>query len=138
MALETNISPWHIAVALGQPAPTTGSVTEEQWQMWIDDNLMFIQDRTTTLALPEANVAQAKIDFVIREVVVDQVKRRDTDTGAELVDQYQFRTVADWWPLLGLSNRTGKAFEVDTAANATGVYGRDYWWSTPSTPVPIL
>jgi hypothetical protein len=118
MALETNINPWHIAVALGQPAPPTGSVTEEQWQMWIDDNLMFIQDRATTLGVADADMVQAKIDFVIREVVVDQVKRRDTDTDAQIVDGYTFRTIADWWPLLGLTGSSG-AFSLDMASGSS-------------------
>lgn len=114
MALVTSITPWHIAIALGQPAPPVGSIIEEQWQMMIDDALMFIQDRATGLQVADADVVQAKIDFVIREVVVDQVKRRDTDADAEFPDSptYRFRTVADWWPLLGLAGSTG-AFSID-------------------------
>ena len=31
------VTPVKLAVALGQAAPEPGSVTEQQWQMWIDD-----------------------------------------------------------------------------------------------------
>ncbi len=112
MTIETTIKPSHIAVALGQPAPPTGSVIEGQWEMMISDTAMFIADRAEKLGVPDADVAQAKIDFVVREVVVDQIKRRDTDTDPDLPEQYRFRTVADWWPLLGLTG-SGGAFSVD-------------------------
>lgn len=120
MALETTIKPWHIAVALGQPAPPTGKLVEEQWQMMIDDTVMFIADRAQKVGVPDADVDQKKVDFVVREVVVDQVKRRDTDVAADLPDDYRFRTVADWWPLLGLTGGPGGAFAIDMIGTTTG------------------
>lgn len=112
MPLTTTVTPAKVAVALGQPAPSTGSPIEQQWQTWIDDQLMFIQDRADNLAVTA--IPQAKIDFVIREVVVDQVKRRDQANDYEIPEDYRFRTVADWWPLLGLTGKDAGAYAIDT------------------------
>lgn len=132
MPYTTTVTPAVVAVALGQPAPS--GIVAQQWQTWIDDALMFIQDRADKMNA--VTLPQAKIDYVIREVVVDQVKRRDQANDYDVEDASRFRTVADWWPLLGLDSRSGRAFEVDTAAHATGVYPDDYWWSTPTTQSP--
>lgn len=112
MAFTTTITPANVAVALGQPAPSTGSPIEQQWQTWIGDQLMFIQDRADNLGV--TSIPQAKIDFVIREVVVDQVKRRDQANDYEIPEDYRFRTVADWWPLLGLTDINTGAYALDT------------------------
>lgn len=132
MVFTTNVTPTQIAVALGQPAPST--LVAQQWQTWIDDALMFIQDRADKQTV--TIIPQAKIDYVVREVVVDQVKRRDQANDYDIEDASRFRTVADWWPLLGLDSRRGRAFEVDTAAHAGGGYPDEYWWSTPTTQSP--
>ncbi len=110
MAIETTITPERIAVALGQPTPPAGLLIEAQWESMIGDVLMFIRDRAEKLNVTDIDTA--KVDFVVREVVVDQIKRRDTDVDAEFPDNYRFRTVADWWPLLGLTDRGG-AYAVD-------------------------
>ena len=88
--------------------------------MMIADALMFIQDRTTKLGVAEADVVQAKIDFVIREVVASQVKRRDVDPDDEIDDGEKFTTVADWWALLGLTGTVGGAYAVDMIGGSTG------------------
>ncbi len=111
MTVYTLIEPRNIAVALGQPAPLKDSLIAEQWASMIKDTVMFIQDRADKVGVAHSAIDQTKIDFVVREVVVDQVKRRDTDVDAE-IDPYRFRTVADWWPLLGLNGSSG-AYSVD-------------------------
>jgi hypothetical protein len=111
-----------LAVALGQAAPESGSVTEQQWQLWIGDALMLIEDRRATLsaAVPD----QAKLDYVVREAVAAHIKRPDDATQVTIaVDDgsssrsYQSgrgRVVIldEWWTLLGLSGGSG-AFSID-------------------------
>lgn len=152
MPLTTTVTPAMVAVALGQPAPAGGSPLEAQWTMWIGDALMLIQDRATALAIADAAVAQAKLDYVIREAVVDHVKKPDDATQVVIsVDDAStsksYRSgkgrvtiIDEWWSILGLSPKAGKAFEVDTMPTGAGSgrYGEDYWWSSPSTSVPIL
>lgn len=152
MPLTTTVTPAMIAVALGESAPTGGSPLEAQWTMWIADALMLIQDRATALAVADASVVQAKLDYVIREAVVSHVRRPDDATQVTIsVDDgstsKSYRsgkgrvTILDeWWTILGLSQTAGKAFQVDTlptGAGAGGTYPDDYWWSTPSTAETI-
>lgn len=117
MTVATTITPFNVAVALGQPAPRS-PVIEEQWQSMIDDVVMFIQDRADKVGVAHADIDQKKVDFVVREVVVDQVKRRDTDVDAEIPDAYRFRTVSDWWPLLGLVGTAG-AYSIDMVGTSS-------------------
>lgn len=145
--LETNVTPATVAIALGQAAPIPPA--DEQWQMWINDALMLIQDRTTALGVDENSIGQAKLDYVIRESVVAHIRRPDDATQVTVsVDDgttsktYRSGTgrvtvIDDWWNMLGLSPRKGKAFELDTIPSSAGVYGVDYWWSSPTTQVPI-
>ena len=39
------VTPAAVAVALGRTAPEPDSVTEQQWQMWIDDAILLINAR---------------------------------------------------------------------------------------------
>ena len=74
-----SVTPAMLAVALGQAAPEPGSVTEQQWQMWVTDALMLIESRRISLNQtfpPE----QAKLDYVVREAVVAHIKRPDDAT----------------------------------------------------------
>lgn len=129
MSLTTTITPAHIAVALGQSAPTSGSTTAAQWQMWIDDALMHVQVRVDSFD-PVPDVDQARLDYVIREAVVAQVRRPDdaTQVTISVDDASTSKTYSssrgrveisdDWWVLLGLATATGGVFDVDTVATS--------------------
>lgn len=116
------VTPAMLAVALGQAAPGPASVTEQQWQMWINDASMLIESRQLLLGVESLD--QAKIDYVIREAVVAHIKRPDDATQVTIaVDDgsssrsYQSGkgrvTILDeWWTLLGLIEASG-AFSID-------------------------
>lgn len=116
------VTPAMLAVALGQAAPEAASVTEQQWQMWIDDASMLIESRQLLLGVESLD--QAKIDYVIREAVVAHIKRPDDATQVTIAvdDGSSSRsyksgkgrvTILDeWWTLLGLVEASG-AFSID-------------------------
>ena len=116
-----------LAVALGQAAPEAESVTEQQWQMWIDDAAMLIETRQLLLSVE--NLDQAKIDYVVREAVVAHIKRPDDATQVTIAidDGSSSRsyksgkgrvTILDeWWTLLGLVEASG-AFSIDTVGTS--------------------
>jgi hypothetical protein len=120
-----------LAVALGQAAPEPGSVTEQQWQMWIDDAQMLIASRQAKLGAESPD--QARIDYVVREAVVAHIKRPDDATQVTIaVDDgsssrsYQSGkgrvTILDeWWALLGLVETSG-AFSVDMVGPRSGAH----------------
>lgn len=117
-----SVTPTMIAVALGQAAPGAGSVTEQQWEMWVDDAEMLIDARQIHLGID--SIDQAKLDYVVREAVVAHIKRPDDATQVTIaVDDgsssrsYQSGkgrvTILDeWWTLLGLVEASG-AFSID-------------------------
>lgn len=120
------VTPATIAVALGVTAPESGSITEQQWQLWIDDATMLIENRATLLdILPEA-IGEAKFDYVVREAVVAQVKKPDDATQVSITvdDATTMRSyrsgkgrvqiLDEWWTLLGLTDPSG-AFSLDMA-----------------------
>lgn len=123
-----SVTPAMLAVALGQAAPGSGSVTEQQWQMWIDDAEMLIDTRQAKLGAETPD--QAKLDYVVREAVVAHIKRPDDATQVTIaVDDgsssrsYQSGkgrvTILDeWWALLGLVEASG-AFSVDMVGTAS-------------------
>ena len=120
--METTITPEKIAVALGKAPPVPDSVQFQQWEMWIEDALMLIENRATALGVD--HVDQVKLDYVIREAVAKHVKRPDdaTQVTVSVDDASSSRTyqsgsgrvaiLDDWWDLLGLTERSG-AFSVD-------------------------
>jgi hypothetical protein len=120
-----------IAVAVGKAAPESGSVTEQQWAMWIEDALMLIETRKAVLGRTDDDIDEAKLDYVVREAVAAQVKRPDDSTQVTIrVDDAStsksYRsgkgrvTILDeWWTLLGLIPEGGQAFAIDTLAAAT-------------------
>ena len=128
--LTTTVTPEMIAVALGVTAPTPGSTEWAQWQMWIDDALMLIQTRVDTID-PPPTVEQARLDYVIREAVVAQVRRPDdaTQVTVSVDDASTSRTyrssrgrvdiLDEWWLLLGLTGTGGGAFDIDTVPCGT-------------------
>jgi hypothetical protein len=122
-----SVTPAMLAVALGQAAPGAGSVTEQQWQMWIDDAEMLIDARRALLSAEVPD--EAKLDYVVREAVAAHIKRPDDATQVTVsVDDasssrsYQTGkgrvTILDeWWSLLGLVEASG-AFSIDMFGNA--------------------
>ena len=125
MALTTNITPADVAVALGREAPESGSATESQWAMWATDALMLIQSRVDELSHDETAIDQARLDYVVREAVVAQVRRPDdaTQVTKSVDDGSVTRTykssrgrvdiLDEWWALLGVVASGGQAFAVD-------------------------
>lgn len=119
----TTVTPAKIAIAVGVAAPVSGSVQEQQWEMWIDDAVMLIDDRAALLGHDEP-LEQAKLDYVVREAVVAHVKRPEDATQVTVsVDDgstsKSYRsgkgrvTILDeWWLLLGLTEAAG-AFAID-------------------------
>ena len=128
MDLSTTVTPQVVAVALGQVAPAPGSTTEAQWDMWIEDALMLIQTRVETITPPPV-VDQARLDYVIREAVVAQVRKPDdsTQVTVSVDDASTSRTyrssrgrieiLDEWWTLLGLTGTGGAAFDINTVPN---------------------
>lgn len=116
-------------MALGQPTPDAGSLTDRQWLQWIADAGMLIDARMELLAV--TTVDEAKRDYVVREAVVAQVRRPDDATQVTVsVDDGQtsksYRsgtgrvTIRDeWWILLGLTDATGM-FAIDMAPSTVG------------------
>lgn len=123
------VTPSVIAVALGQAAPEPGSVTEQQWELWIDDALMLIETRADAIGADFVGLDQAKLDYVVREAVVAHIKKPDDATqvtvsvdDASTSKSYRSGkgrvTILDeWWALLGLTERSG-AFSVDMASGS--------------------
>jgi hypothetical protein len=118
-----------IAVALGQAAPESGSITEQQWQMWINDAYMLIEDRRVSFT-PAREVDAAKIDYAVREAVVSHIKKPDDATQVTVsIDDgstsktYQSGkgrvTVDGWWDFLGLADEQSGAFSIDTIGVAS-------------------
>lgn len=140
-----DVTPADIAVALGRTAPVVGEPTYEQWALWISDALMLIEARLGDLVLLD----QGKLDYVVREAVVAQVRRPDDTTSVDIaVDDGRVSkryssgsgrvTIRDeWWSLLSPLSGRGRAFEVDTMPASAGVLGVDYWWiSTTEIGLP--
>lgn len=117
-----SVTPERIAVATGLPVPDLDSTQDMQWQMWIDDAAMLIETRRVQLNVDP--IDEAKLDYVIREAVVAQVKRPDDATQVTIsVDDgatsKTYRSGAgrvqildEWWVLLGLTDPKG-AYSVD-------------------------
>ena len=123
------VTPATIAGAMGRTAPEPASVTEQQWQMWIDDALMLIEVRKAELGA--ATLDPAALDYVVREAVVAQVRRPDNATQVTVsVDdgstsktyrsgRGRVEILDEWWALLGLTPPTGGAFSIDTVGSSS-------------------
>ena len=146
MPLTTTTTPAVIAVALGQPAPASGSTEHLQWKQWIDDALWLIQRRVDSID-PEPTVDQKTLDYVIRLAVEARTERPKGGSGqvtTSIDDGSVSRTYrgsrrtpdvdieAEWWEMLGLSKRSGQAFNVDLMPPGAGIGGdrATYWWLT--------
>lgn len=124
------VTPATIAVALGRTAPEPGSVTEAQWQMWIDDALMLINVRKAELEVV-SNLDPAALDYVVRESVSAHVRRPDdaTQVTVSIDDGSTSKTyrsgsgrveiLDEWWSLLGLIPPTGGAFSVNMVGSSS-------------------
>lgn len=120
--MPTSVTPAMLAVALGKAAPEPGSVTEQQWQMWITDAQMLIDSRQAELGVEAPD--QAKLDYVVREAVAAHIKRPDDATQVTIAvddgsSSRSYKTgkgrvaiLDEWWMLLGLVESSG-AFAVD-------------------------
>lgn len=127
--MPTAVTPANLAVALGKAAPEAGSVTEQQWQMWIDDAVMLIESRMNELERPEPD--QVKIDYVVRQAVVNHIKRPDDATQVTIAvdDSSTSRSyksgkgridiLDEWWKLLGLEEMNEGAYAVDMIGRGT-------------------
>lgn len=134
------VTPDTIAVALGRTAPADPSVEFDQWSMWIDDALLLIEARLGDTV----ELDQARLDYVVREAVAAHIRNPDNATQVTIsVDDASssrvYKTSAgrisildEWWDLLSPTSTAGKAFEIDTMPATAGVYGVDYWWSSPT------
>ena len=123
------VTPATIAVALGRTAPEPDSVTEAQWQMWIDDALMLISARQTELSAADPDAAA--LDYVVREAVVAHVRRPDdaTQVTVSIDDGSTSKTyrsgrgrvqiLDEWWALLGLTAPDGGAFSVNMVGSSS-------------------
>src|SRR5689334_9519020 len=119
------VTPGMIAVAMGVAAPESDSIQEQQWQLWIDTALMLIEVRKSQLGVTE-DLDEARVDYVVREAVVAQVRRPDdaTQVAVSVDDGSVSKTyrssrgrveiLDEWWALLGLTPTGGQAFSVDT------------------------
>ena len=124
------VTPATIAVALGRIAPEPGSVTEQQWQMWVDDALMLIDRRKTELGVT-GDLDSSAMDYVVREAVCAHVRRPDdaTQVTVSIDDGSTSRTyrsgtgrveiIDEWWALLGLTPPTGGAFSVSMVGSSS-------------------
>lgn len=120
------VTPAMIAVKLGRAAPEPGSITEQQWNMNIDDALMLIQNRADELDIDMSTISEMKLDYVVREAVVAYVKRPDDATHVSVTvdDGTTARTyqsgkgridiLDEWWRMLGLVDTSDSgAFSID-------------------------
>lgn len=114
------VTPATIAVALGLPAPAEDTTEWDQWSLWIQDARMLIEARLGNLTLLD----QAKLDYVVREAVVAQVRRPDDATSVDVaIDDGRvsrtYRSSAgrvtirdEWWALLKPGTVAGAAFSI--------------------------
>lgn len=126
MAVTTTVTPEDIAVELGQSAPDSGSPRGAQWQLWISDALMLVNQRAN--AADVSSLDQDVVDYVVRKAVVARAERPNrgavqvSTTFDDSTVSESFRDSAKppevviedaWWAMLGLSSARGKAFMVD-------------------------
>jgi hypothetical protein len=126
------VTPQNIADKLGMPAPETDSIQARQWQGFIDDAVLLITLRMESL---QADAPSDIVhDYVVREAVVDHIKRPDDATQVTIsVDDgsssrtYQSGkgrvTITDeWWRMLGLTGANAGAYAFDTAPGVAATH----------------
>ena len=115
----STVTPDDIAIALGRAAPAVGSAEHSQWAMWIADAALLIEARRLEVD-DTLTLDPDRVDYVVREAVVAQVRRPDdaTQVSTSVDDASVQRTyksgrgrvsiLDEWWALLGLAAaRTG-------------------------------
>lgn len=124
------VTPATIAVALGVAAPESGSIQQQQWGLWIDDATMLIELRAEQVGVDFDSIDEVKVDYVVREAVVAQVKKPDdaTQVTIQVDDAMSTRSyrsgrgrvtiLDDWWNILGLTDPSG-AFAIDMVPTST-------------------
>jgi hypothetical protein len=129
------VDPATIAVALGRAVPEVGSAEDAQWEMWIADALMLISARLVGDGTGQVesldDLDQAKLDYVVREAVVAQVRRPDDATQVDIrVDDgamgKTYRTSSgrvtirdEWWDLLSPTDSSSGAFSIRPYGSGT-------------------
>jgi hypothetical protein len=79
------VTPENIAVALGRTAPDSGSTEYAQWVMWIADALMLIAAHDFGDDIESLDdLDQDRLDYVVREAVVAQIRRPDDATSVDV------------------------------------------------------
>lgn len=129
------VTPAVIAVKLGRAAPESGSITEQQWQMDIDDAVMLIENRAEELDIDMDTISEMKLDYVVREAVVAYIKRPDdaTQISVTVDDGTTARTyqsgkgrieiLDEWWRMLGLVDpEESGAFGIDMLSTAGTIH----------------
>lgn len=113
-----SVTPADIAVALGRTTPVDPELS--QWALWISDARMLIEARLGDLD----ELDQAKLDYVVREAVVAQIKRPDdaTTVAVHVDDASASRTYRssagrvtirdEWWDLLSPTDSKAGAFSI--------------------------
>jgi hypothetical protein len=113
-----------VSVALGVADPEPESIQALQWQMFIDDAEMLIEDRRRNMA-PDESLDEAKVDYVVREAVKSHVKKPDdaTQVTVSVDDGSTSRTyksgegrvtiIDKWWTFLGLVEEDTGAYSID-------------------------
>lgn len=125
------VTPDDIAVALGRTAPAVDSAEYAQWEMWISDALMLISARLVGTGSGQVasldDLDQAKLDYVVREAVVAQVRRPDdaTQVSISIDDGTTSKTyrsavgrvtiLDEWWDLLSPTTSSAGAFSIRPA-----------------------
>jgi len=114
-----------IATDLGVVTPAAGSITADQWEMWIGDAEMLIEERRIRVGF-EGPVDPAKVDYAVRKAVVAHIKKPDDATQVTVaVDdgstsrRYEsgkgMVSLDDWWDYLGLLGNDSAAFTIRPA-----------------------
>lgn len=131
-----------LAIALGQAHPVPGSITEQQWILWVDDAEMLIEHRRTEFNAPAIDTM--KLDYVVREAVTAHIKKPDDVTQVTVaVDDSstsksyrsgkgRVNILDEWWQLLGLTE-PGGAFAADMINHATTVSPNAQWLTATDT-----
>jgi hypothetical protein len=129
------VTPETIAVALGRTAPEVDSAEFKQWELWISDALMLIEARLVGSGSGQVasieDLDPVKLDYVVREAVVDHVRHPDdatqvTTAADDVTSARTYRsgkgrvTIRDeWWDLLAPKS-SSRAFSVRPQPTGTG------------------
>lgn len=118
-----SVTPDKIAVALGRPAPEPDSIQWNQWALWISDAEMLIEEKRKRLK-PDLVLDEIVLDYVVREAVVEHVRKPDnaTQVSTQIDDGMVTKSYKsssgrvvitdEWWSMLGLTDAKA-AFHVD-------------------------